>query len=68
MMALFWLLLGVVVVFAFGWLVSPKWRDDDLEAEEIVRRRYANGEIDRETYERMLDDLWRDAERRTAHR
>ena len=26
-------------------------------AEEILRRRYAKGEIDRETYQRMLADL-----------
>ena len=46
-------LLGVVLgtVLLVGWTTT---RDDALS---ILRRRYAAGEIDRETYERMLTEL-----------
>lgn len=52
------LILGVLVVLALirrgG---GPERRQESPE--EILRRRYAAGEIDRETYERMLEDLRR---------
>ena len=65
-MMIAWFLIGVVTVLALGWSLSS---NDDRSAETIIKRRYARGEIDRETFERMLDDLYRhDAERRAAHR
>jgi putative membrane protein len=66
-MMLFW----VVVLFLLVWLVfrlarSQGWIDGAAGrpdrgggAEEILRERYARGEIDRETYMRMLEDLRR---------
>lgn len=49
------------------WLVSQLIRRDRApggetrrgRAEEILKERYARGEIDRETYQRMLEDLRR---------
>lgn len=62
-MWLFWL----VVVALVAWLVlrlmrgggAPWDRNLGDRAEAILRERYARGEIDRETYERMLEDLRR---------
>ena len=45
-----------VPVLVFGWLLPS---NGDRTAEAIIKRRYARGEIDRETFERMLDDLYR---------
>jgi putative membrane protein len=58
LIALFWiLLLGVAgwIVYRLvrGWSRGARSRD----AERMLRERYARGEIDRETYERMRDDL-----------
>ena len=60
--ALNWLV-AVAVVVAVVWLLyrvarGRGWLGEGEEPspEEIVRRRYARGEIDRETYERMLED------------
>jgi uncharacterized membrane protein len=57
-----------------GWLVPPTWWNQSKRVrggespEEIVKRRYAEGEIDRETYERMVGDLHaHDAEQHAAH-
>ena len=55
-MAFTWFLIGVAAVFVLGWLLPP---DEERSAEAIIKRRYARGEIDRETFERMLDDLYR---------
>ena len=60
MMMIFWWLFGLLflVVLITAWLVPAKWSNrNQPSAEEIVRQRYARGEIDRETYERMLGDL-----------
>ena len=50
---LFWILLITGVVVIIGWLLRGK-ADSPLE---ILRRRYARGEIDRETYTRMRREL-----------
>ena len=55
-MLIAWFLLGAVTVVALGWLLPS---NDDSVAEAIIKRRYARGEIDRETFERMLDDVYR---------
>ena len=54
--------LGLVVVAVLGsiWLVtnrSPAHPGSAPDAEEVLRRRYAAGEIDREEYLRMQRDL-----------
>jgi uncharacterized membrane protein len=55
-MVIFWMMFGMTIVLMLGWILTPTWWREDT-AERIVKRRYARGEIDRETYERMLDDL-----------
>jgi putative membrane protein len=63
---LIWVLLIVLVVaYLAGWrpenlnLRGPReWRDDK-SAQEILRERYARGEISKEEFERMRADLVR---------
>ncbi len=50
---LFWILLIAGVVVVIGWLLRGEV-DSPLE---ILRRRYARGEMDRETYARMRREL-----------
>lgn len=56
-MILFWL----IVIGLIAWLISrlTKRRGSEPKggAEETLRERYARGEIDSQTYHRMLDDL-----------
>ncbi len=64
-MVIVWFLIGIATVLVFGWLLPS---NGDGQAEAILKRRYARGEIDRETFERMLDDLARhDTEHHAAH-
>jgi putative membrane protein len=55
--------LGLTVLVLLAWLLvraagGLSSRHDDAP-EEILKRRYARGEIDREDYQRRLDDLRR---------
>ncbi len=57
MMGIFW-----VVIVAAAVLVLASWRPrrgatKPLTPEQILKRRYASGEIDQSTYERMLRTL-----------
>jgi putative membrane protein len=58
-MWIFWILVIVLIVYAI-WRPSP-WtgpRDESsLSAEEILKRRYARGEVGKEEYDRKLEDL-----------
>lgn len=62
-MWVWWLLVlaGIVVFVVFAVRTSlgalPGRRSDLDTPEQILRRRYAGGEIDREEYQRRLDDL-----------
>jgi uncharacterized membrane protein len=49
----------LVAVVAWVLLKSPRNPTNGLSSssEEILKRRYAKGEIDRETYQRMLTEL-----------
>jgi putative membrane protein len=60
-MAIWWLLVPVLIaVLLWGVLRSAREPSRTPEPpEEIVKRRYARGEIDRDTYERLLSDLKR---------
>ncbi len=55
-----WWILIVIIVIVLFFVINPSrrggWRQGD-SAEETLKRRYARGEIDRETYVRMLEDL-----------
>lgn len=58
LVALFW----IVVLAAAVWLIARlvrgrRGRSAPANADDIVRERYARGEIDRETYERMRSEL-----------
>ncbi len=58
-MWIIWLLIIVVLVFLVRWLiVSTRNRSESSESpEQILKRRYARGEIDREEFEQKLRDL-----------
>jgi len=54
----FWWILTIAVVVAAVWVVVVSTRRGGQETpKQVVKRRYANGEIDRDTYQRMLEDL-----------
>jgi putative membrane protein len=61
-MVLWWLVAIVVLVLVVrlvaGSLGDPGSRADE-SPEQILKRRYAKGEIDREEYQRRLEDLRR---------
>ena len=58
-MALWWIV-GLAVLILLVWIVAraagqPVRAEDTPEG--IIKRRYARGEIDREDYERRLEDV-----------
>jgi putative membrane protein len=58
-----WWILGLAVMVLLVWIVAraaagPVERADD-SPEQILKRRYARGEIDREEYDRRLTDIRR---------
>lgn len=60
-MSIGWILGLAVIAFAI-WAVLRSVRPRDgagASPEEILKQRYARGEIDRDTYQRMLTDLKR---------
>lgn len=68
LMMIVFLLVSLLVIGAVVWLIVRLVRDESgggdgagasrsESAEEILKRRYARGEIDRSTYRRMSDDL-----------
>ncbi len=50
----FWVLIVVGVVLIVKWLLGGKGQGDPME---ILKERYARGEIDREAFLRMKRDL-----------
>jgi uncharacterized membrane protein len=58
--ATIWAVLGIVALTFIAWLVlraaAPRQARPD-SAEDVVRKRYADGDIDRKTYKRMLAEL-----------
>jgi putative membrane protein len=60
-MWLWWLVGAIIIVMAIRALSRPGGRNDSgrESPEEILKRRYANGEIERDEYERALRDLRR---------
>jgi putative membrane protein len=62
-LGLFWIVLIVIAVLLAVWAIGranvTRTRTGDESPEEILKRRYARGEIDRDEYHRRLDDLRR---------
>jgi putative membrane protein len=54
-MILFWVLIALGIVALVKWLFSA--RGSGKSALDILKERYAKGEIDREQYEQMRRDL-----------
>lgn len=56
-----WWILGVVIIGALAWaVVKPLSRtnsEKSTSAEELLKRRYAQGDIGKEVYEKRLRDL-----------
>lgn len=56
----FWIV-GVVIIFALVWAVLRTLRktsvDGEESAEKLLKRRYANGEIEKGEYEKRLYEL-----------
>lgn len=59
-MGLWWIIL-LVLIGVVVWFAASAARRSGLPGEEspeaAAKRRYARGEIDRETYQRLLEDL-----------
>lgn len=59
-MGLWWIVIAVALVGVIWFVITTtrRGREDSGESpEQTLKRRYAKGELDRETYERMLADL-----------
>ena len=56
---LFWAFVIAGVVFIVRWLMENNTKESPSEDSpvDILKRRYAKGEIDRETFERMKQDI-----------
>jgi putative membrane protein len=57
MMLLFWILVIAAIVFAVRWLVSQDKGGRSDSSMEILRQRYARGEINKEEFEAKKRDL-----------
>jgi putative membrane protein len=57
MMLLFWVLVIAAIVFAVRWLMSQDKAGRGDSAMEILRQRYARGEINKEEFEAKKRDL-----------
>jgi len=61
-MSIFWLLLVIVAVLVVVWLIrqgrpqTPRGPHGS-SAEKVLKQRYARGEIGRDEYQRMLEEL-----------
>ena len=55
-----WAVLGIVGLTFIAWLTlraaAPRQSRSD-SAEDVIRRQYADGDIDRKTFKRMLAEL-----------
>ncbi len=53
------IVLILILAYALGWLPQrgPQGRSDNTDPLEILRQRYARGDIDRDQFERMRQDL-----------
>jgi putative membrane protein len=57
-MWIFWVFVTVLIVWAVRESATSRSRDEfSVSGEEILKRRYARGEVGKEEYERKLEDL-----------
>jgi uncharacterized membrane protein len=55
-----WWINGILIIAAFAWAIlgsSTRNIDSGVSAEELLKRRFARGEISKEDYEKALQDL-----------
>lgn len=56
-----WWILGIAIIGVLAWVVvkplSSNSRDNESTPEELLKRRYAQGDIDKDDYEKRLSDL-----------
>jgi putative membrane protein len=53
----FWILIIAGIVFLVRWMMGNQQDSAQESALAILKKRYARGELNRETYERMKKDL-----------
>ncbi len=59
-MWIFWIVLIVGLVFLIKWIVQQNWAGESKPEEnsmELLKKRYAKGEIDRQEFEQKKKDL-----------
>jgi putative membrane protein len=56
-MALFWIGVALLIVWGIGNLAAPRQQSVAASAEEIVKQRYARGEISREEFLQARETL-----------
>ena len=56
-MTLFWIGVALLIVWGIGNLASPRQKNVAVGAEEIVKQRYARGEISREEFLQARETL-----------
>lgn len=57
MMILFWILIGIVVYYFVKDDRRTGYNKNRTNAEQILKLRYVNGEIDQQTYQRTIEVL-----------
>jgi putative membrane protein len=58
-MILFWILVLAGTIYLLAFLAQPRNGKQDKTPKEILKERYAKGEIDKEEFERKKKDLFR---------